>query len=359
MKIHQLLVGASPGDAITQMALRLREALRFLGDSEIFALHIDDRINNHGLQVRSAAEFPHMTTSDVVVYHASMGEPFIDVLLKHTQAKIILHYHNITPEHFFETTSPQHALTSHWGRRQLHVLRPLVFAASADSLYNAKELEEIGYDNIHVAPVGLLPHRLVPLARGVEHNDLTERFADGYMITVSQQLSHKRIELAIQALHLTQTVWEHPDFGLVVIGRTPDVRYAASLTTLARELRIPHIEFHSGASDDFVASAISGATALVVTSDHEGLGIPAIEAMSLGTPVIARGCAATPDTLGNAAIVSTHTDGAEWIAASTHLLLTSPSARNELVRRGHQRADELEQAGSVWNYLHWLESVLS
>jgi glycosyltransferase involved in cell wall biosynthesis len=62
---------------------------------------------------------------------------------------------------------------------------------------------------------------------------------------------------------------------------SPDER--ARLTALAPGGKLV---FHDGASDDTYRDVLRGATALVSASRDEGFGIPLVEAMSLGTPVV-------------------------------------------------------------------------
>ena len=359
MGIHQLLVGSALGDAITSMALELQRAFSFAGKSKIFALHIDSRINDAGTTiVHPLSAISELTSDDVLVYHSSMGEPAIDEALHLTQARVVLHYHNITPEQYFVRSSPQHALTAYWGRRQLLQIRPLTIAVSADSKFNARELEQLGYEGVHVAPAGLKTTRL---ATHVDKNicsQMNERFSSGYLIVVSQKLPHKRFELAISTLHLLQTLWEMPNIGLVLIGRTPDENYNQGLMKFAESLGVTNVDFWSSATDAEVASAISAAQALLVTSDHEGLGIPALEAMALGVPVIARGCGATAETLGSAAIVGPEDAGATWLSHAVATLLANDGLRDQLVTRGRERALQLEKTGDVWSYYRWLENQL-
>ena len=359
MNIHQLLVGAAPGDAISSMAIELQRAFSFAGDSNIYALHIDSRINQAGAAaVHPLSNISSLTSSDVIVYHCSMGEPVIDTALAETEAKIVLHYHNITPEQYFVKSSPQHALTSYWGRRQLQQLLPVVVSASADSRFNANELTSIGYQNVHVSPAGLKTGRLKGQVDLATLGEIKGRFPSGYLVVLSQKLPHKRFELAISTLHLLQTLWEMPNLGLILIGRTPDGPYNRGLQYFAKSLGVQNIEFWESANDSEVASAVSGSQALLVTSDHEGLGIPALEAMSMGVPVVARGCGATAETLGNAAIVGPPNSGASWLSFATSRLLTNQSLRRSLIVRGRERALQLERQGNIWSYFRWLESHL-
>lgn len=73
-----------------------------------------------------------------------------------------------------------------------------------------------------------------------------------------------------------------PDHELHLMSRVDDAE-RARLTALAPGARLV---FHDGASDAEYHAALRGATALVSASRDEGFGIPLVEAMSVGTPVV-------------------------------------------------------------------------
>jgi hypothetical protein len=105
--IHQVLLGAAEGDAITQMALALRSEIQKFADSEIYAHW------QHGDLMKTSTlpleEIPDSENIDLLLYHSSIGwQEMTDFLLTRTE-KIAVSYHNITPAHFYETYQPEFA----------------------------------------------------------------------------------------------------------------------------------------------------------------------------------------------------------------------------------------------------------
>jgi hypothetical protein len=93
--VHQIIVSASEGDAITHMALQLRDRLRDKCQSEVFAHWIhSDRLRK---EVKPLSQLPPSNDVDVLVYHASIGLKEINMILKSRSEKIVIAYHNITP----------------------------------------------------------------------------------------------------------------------------------------------------------------------------------------------------------------------------------------------------------------------
>ncbi len=64
--------------------------------------------------------------------------------------------------------------------------------------------------------------------------------------------------------------------------------------------------------DDHMPHLYRGARALFCPSLHEGLGLPVLEAMATGTPVISSNCAALPETVGEGGVLLSPDDGESW-----------------------------------------------
>jgi glycosyltransferase involved in cell wall biosynthesis len=71
-------------------------------------------------------------------------------------------------------------------------------------------------------------------------------------------------------------------------------------------------------------------------SRHEGFGVPLLESMHFGLPVLAHNCTAVPDTLGTAGVLFNRFNYAE-IAEMAHLLVTDADLRARIISRQHQR----------------------
>ncbi len=96
------------------------------------------------------------------------------------------------------------------------------------------------------------------------------------LVYMGSFMPYKNVETLARALH------ELPDHRLHLMSRIGDAD-RARLTELAPE---GALVFHDGASDEEYQAVLSRATALLSTSLDEGFGIPLVEAMSLGTPVV-------------------------------------------------------------------------
>jgi glycosyltransferase involved in cell wall biosynthesis len=86
----------------------------------------------------------------------------------------------------------------------------------------------------------------------------------------------------------------------------------------------------------------SGALALTFPSLYEGFGLPALEAMSCGTPVIASNASSIPEVVGDVGLLLEPYDAAAWAAAVERLTMDDEAWR-DMSRKGLERA-----AGFTW-----------
>ena len=108
----------------------------------------------------------------------------------------------------------------------------------------------------------------------------------------------------------------------------------------ARLSASPHVRWEEGASDARLAALYRGATAVVYPSLGEGFGLPIVEAMAAGTPVLTSAGTACEDLAAGAALAVDPYD-VEALADAMTRLSTEATLRAALVARGHARAAAL------------------
>ena len=106
--------------------------------------------------------------------------------------------------------------------------------------------------------------------------------------------------------------------------------------------RIRRLDYVSSSN---LVSLVRGARAVVFPSLYEGFGLPVLEAMVLGTPVVASGESSLPEIAGDAALFVDPYD-TDAIARAIVTIVDDGDLRSELVRRGRQQAAKF----SVNNY---------
>ena len=146
-------------------------------------------------------------------------------------------------------------------------------------------------------------------------------------------LRHKNLVRLVKALsRLDRKV------KLVVTGACKDAEYLQEVRRVAADSGIPddslcYLDF---VSDEELPFVYNGARAFILPSLHEGFGVPIIEAMACGTPVITSNCSAMPEVAGNAALlVDPHS--VESIAAAMREILLNPESARVLSTAGLAR----------------------
>ena len=91
--------------------------------------------------------------------------------------------------------------------------------------------------------------------------------------------------------------------------------------------------------DEDLPGIFAGSLALVFPSLYEGFGLPVLEAMAWGAPVIASNSSSLPEVVGDAGLLVSPYD-VRALAEAMSRLLDEPSTRETLVERGHRRARE-------------------
>jgi glycosyltransferase involved in cell wall biosynthesis len=138
-----------------------------------------------------------------------------------------------------------------------------------------------------------------------------------------------------------QLVRQQPtaDVNLVIVGEKA-WKYEELLSSVTNLGELDDRLIFTGFIDDDDLSAVySGAKAFIFVSLYEGFGLPVLEAMQCGTPVIASNVTAVPEVVGDAGLLVDPGDTDE-LSSAMLLLLQDEQRALELKRRGLRRSSE-------------------
>ena len=168
---------------------------------------------------------------------------------------------------------------------------------------------------------------------------------------------HKNLERLIEAFHLMRQ--GSPDLRevqLLIIGDEIS-KYATLRRAVHRHKLHKHVRFFGFVPDQTLASLYRLANAFVFPSLYEGFGLPPLEAMASGTPVIASNVSSLPEVVGDAALmIDPYEPGA--IADAMRQVLTDGQLRADLRARGFVRAREFSWERSVRRVREIYEEVM-
>ena len=324
--VHQFHAGSATGDAITASMLLTRRLLREMGyRSEIFVAQRDPALAH---ELRTMGELPQHDQYVLIARH-SMGHRFMDQLLAVPAPKVLM-YHNITPPEHLQHAGLQ--ADARLGREQLLMLRPHVAAALADSQYNALELRRLGFDPVQACPVLIDPRTLAAPVRARAEGPFTVLFV-GRIIESKGQL----------ALVESFAQFCHPFAGparLVLVGRHDGGgAYVDALSSAIRRHGLDAQVILTGPiSDQARDEWYDQADLYVSLSQHEGFGVPLIEAMARLVPVLAWPAGAVAETLGGAGELLDD-DAPSAVAVRMLALARDPRRRAAMAEAGRRTLD--------------------
>lgn len=199
-----------------------------------------------------------------------------------------------------------------------------VICCSRSSADQVRRFAEVAADRLHVVPLGVD-------AKFQVAGDVVDRAP--YVLWVSAWGPHKGLaEAAAVVAELAAMGHEH---RLVVAGPQDSWMLARAKEQVAASPR-PDLVDIVGYVDD-LAALYRGAAALVMSSRAEGFGLPALEAMACGTPVVAFDNTSLPEVVGDAGILVTDGDVPAMSNAVDRVLRDTDLAR-QLSDRGVEHA---------------------
>jgi glycosyltransferase involved in cell wall biosynthesis len=205
----------------------------------------------------------------------------------------------------------------------------------------ALDVEEFyGVDRDHI--------RVVP--HGVEMADLglhdAERLwkrrgiAEPYILWVGTQEQRKNVVAVLDAF--TRVAEHHPLLTLVLHGPNGWLGDEVGEGLRLRGMHTRTIVSEGSLPRSELAALYARAAAFVYPSLYEGFGMPVLEAMACGTPVVTSNISALPETAGDAALLVDPLDD-EALAECISRIIDDPTVAEDLSRRGQKRA-----AGFTW-----------
>ncbi|HTM03487.1 MAG TPA: glycosyltransferase family 1 protein [Vicinamibacterales bacterium] len=334
----------SPAAGVRRYATHLVSALMDLGEPlQIVALGGDPAMGPPGIE--HIAERAHPPTNlgwtlmglpaaaaraRVDLIHApAYTAPFV------SRAPVVLTIHDVS----YERHPEWYPYRRDWMRRAFY--RRSARAAAhilTDSAFSAREISEayaIDPARITVAPLGVGsgfaagdPDAPMDLPAGV---------TTPFVLHVGDLHERRNLPVVVDAvLEARRHFGGAAAVSLVLAG--VDRGVGEGLCAMAAAAGVPEAVVRLGAvEDDRLQVLYRGASALVYPSRYEGFGLPVLEAMASGTPVIASRAASIPEVLGDCGILLDPDDRGGWTDAIVRML-NDEHLRADLHARGVARA---------------------
>jgi len=179
------------------------------------------------------------------------------------------------------------------------------------------------------------PEQVTTIYSGVPDVAPAEAFIglpDQYVLFLSTLEPRKNLSTLLQAFRTFCQRYPTSSMQLVVIG-SPGWKSAE----LVKQLRTTdRVQYFGYVTPGQKTTALQQAQALIYPSIDEGFGLPPLEALQLGVPVVASRVGALPEVLGNAALYIDPYVIVDWVEA-LHTITTDQTIRQALITAGQAR----------------------
>ncbi len=185
--------------------------------------------------------------------------------------------------------------------------------------------------------LNVAPEKTSVVYLGAELSQVQETAVSGpkqaYLLYVGQRHGYKNFATLLKAYG--ESRWLAREFSLVCFGGGG---FSHEELRLADALKVPRARLvHRSGDDAKLAELYAGATAFIYPSLYEGFGIPPLEAMSMGCPVVCSNTSSLPEVVGDAAETFDPQDVEQMRLAIEHVV-GSPTFAGILIERGRERA---------------------
>ncbi|MGB8834857.1 MAG: glycosyltransferase family 1 protein [Candidatus Sulfotelmatobacter sp.] len=214
----------------------------------------------------------------------------------------------------------------------------------------------------------------------VIYNAIDERFLRGHASPADRQLiaeryqvnypfllyagrisPHKNVVRMIEAFSALKTELEKehlfPDLKLIIIGDdvsgNPDLRRTVVRSGVQNDVR-----FLGFVPIEVLRTFYDAAKIFVFPSLYEGFGLPPLEAMALGTPVVSSNVSSLPEVVGNAAVL-VHPENVFEIMRALHRVLLDQALREKMKERSYRQAAKFSWEKSVHRLMQAYREILA
>jgi glycosyltransferase involved in cell wall biosynthesis len=225
-----------------------------------------------------------------------------------------------------------------------HVLKRAarIFAVSKFTKSEIEKLFSIPPGRIEVVYNAIDERFLIGHASEADRQLLVERYlvTNPFLLYAGRISPHKNVVRIIEAFSALKAELEKegkfPDLKLIIIGdelsKHPDLRRTVVRGGVQNDVR-----FMGFVPIEVLRIFYDAAKVFIFPSLYEGFGLPPLEAMAHGTPVVASNSSSLPEVMGRAAIL-VNPENVFEIMRALHRVLIDQALRDKLKQRGYEQA---------------------
>jgi glycosyltransferase involved in cell wall biosynthesis len=263
----------------------------------------------------------------------------------------------MTVHDMFEHMSGVRQQTGFWGTWNMQMTRQVlrgaarIFAVSNFTCTEIEKLFEIPSSRIEVVYNAIDERFLHGHATPADRELIAERYQVTYpfLLYAGRISPHKNVVRMIEAFSALKTELErdqaYPDLKLIIIGDdlsgNPDLRRTVVRSGVQNDVR-----FLGFIPIEVLRIFYDSAKIFVFPSLYEGFGLPPLEAMAHGTPVVTSNATSLPEVVGNAAVL-VNPENVFEIMRALHRVLMDKALRERMKERGYKQVTRFSWESSV------------
>jgi glycosyltransferase involved in cell wall biosynthesis len=272
-----------------------------------------------------------------------------------TSARVVVTKHDMTDRRVPELLFPNWRSRLLWEAKIRLAMRraDLVFTVSETSRRDIVAAFRLPAQRVRVISDAVDPS-FSPAPPGAAREDVLARYGiaanESFVLYVGGISPHKNLATLVEAFARWRTQHGARPVSLVLVGDyVADVfhsSYPGIRDLVARSGLESSVRFTGFVPDADLRYFYSAADALVLPSLYEGFGLPVLEAMACGAPVIASRGGALPEVVGEAGLLFDAL-AVDQLAAALARVLGDARLRSQLIERGHTRAAQFSWDASA------------
>jgi glycosyltransferase involved in cell wall biosynthesis len=340
MKVYILAESLRTGDAVGNCVMGEYRALREHGyDVHLYSANYDDSFAQFLVDRNSLLQYVK-SVDPLILYHHSIYWKEGGLILEAARCKIILRYHNITPDHFFAQYNQLYSNLSRQGRQQTKdlVMSGKINHFIPDSQFNSLDIIEAGAHRDHVTIVAPF-HKISDFDNNRVNLNLLETLLDGKInvLSVGRIVPNKGFHHMINVIDRFMSYYGYHIRLNIVGGTDPHFQgYVDELMNRVSSLNLDgHVFFRGKVSFEELHTYYAASHAFLLMSEHEGFCLPILESQYHKLPVIALDRCAVKDTLGDEQLTLKDID-VDLFSSAIHTVVSDNMIRNYLADRGHE-----------------------
>jgi glycosyltransferase involved in cell wall biosynthesis len=250
--------------------------------------------------------------------------------------------------------SLKRVVLKHWGKIIARKAQAII-TVSENSKKDIVKMLKVPDGKIEVAP-NSVEDRYQPVSdfKALERIKKKYEITKEYIFNLGNLKPHKNISGLLKAYSQLSSNLKDK-YQLVIVGKKE--RYFNALANLAKELQLDTL-FIDYVQDPDLPALLSSAEFLVFPSFYEGFGIPVLEAMACGCPVVSSNTSSMPEVLGDAALFF-NPYHVEEMSLAIRKMLEDENLRNKFRQKGLERVRLFTLEKAAKKILDVFESVLA